>query len=504
MAPVSSGNSVDLSDREAYIRHVLDPPGVAPECAVAMEVPAEEGERRADFLARWGEGYGLGGRLEALRGTEFRRLGAAVYLDFAGAGLYQESQIREYSDLLTNNVFGNPHSLSACSVASQARVESARTAALSFFHTDDDAHDVVFAANATAALKLVGESFPWQQGSIFMHTVANHTSVLGIRQFAAARGATVVAVTDTDLALLLRDPATFRATASIPEASAPCLFAFAAEDNFNGRVLPLPLAGHVKAALGSQWAVLVDAACFAPSAPLDAGSCAADFIAVSIAKMVGHPQVGALLLRRPAGYLLERPYFGGGTVVECAAGSPWQLWREFPSRFEDGTVPFLALAVLPQSLERLRTLGMAAVAAHTGALARWLAAALGGLRHANGAPVCRIHGRHGGPKELQGPMVTFNVLRPDGSFVKLTEVAAHLTDSGVQVRAGSLCNPGSCHTDLGIPEALVVQRDTLGGCGWDDLVEGRPLGAVRASIGYPTVWEDVDRLFTTVRTRFRR
>lgn len=47
----------------------------------------------------------------------------------------------------------------------QARVESARTAALSFFHTDDDAHDVVFAANATAALKLVGESFPWQQGS---------------------------------------------------------------------------------------------------------------------------------------------------------------------------------------------------------------------------------------------------------------------------------------------------------------------------------------------------
>jgi len=43
---------------EAYIRHVLDPPGVAPECAVATEVPAEEGERRADFLARWGEGYG--------------------------------------------------------------------------------------------------------------------------------------------------------------------------------------------------------------------------------------------------------------------------------------------------------------------------------------------------------------------------------------------------------------------------------------------------------------
>ena len=40
------------------------------------------------------------------------------------------------------------------------------------------------------ALKLVGEAFPWQEGSQFVYTQDNHNSVLGIRELALDHGAT--------------------------------------------------------------------------------------------------------------------------------------------------------------------------------------------------------------------------------------------------------------------------------------------------------------------------
>lgn len=44
------------------------------------------------------------------------------------------------------------------------------------------------------ALKLVGEAFPWQDGSEFVYTQDNHNSVLGIRELALDQGATATCV----------------------------------------------------------------------------------------------------------------------------------------------------------------------------------------------------------------------------------------------------------------------------------------------------------------------
>lgn len=44
---------------------------------------------------------------------EFSRIKDSHYLDFAGAGLYAESQIRDISNVLTSNLFGNPHTSKA-------------------------------------------------------------------------------------------------------------------------------------------------------------------------------------------------------------------------------------------------------------------------------------------------------------------------------------------------------------------------------------------------------
>lgn len=53
-------------------------------------------------------------------------------------------------------------------------------------------YTVIFTANATAALKLVGESFPFRAGSNFVLGVDSHNSVNGIRRFASQAGSRVV------------------------------------------------------------------------------------------------------------------------------------------------------------------------------------------------------------------------------------------------------------------------------------------------------------------------
>ncbi len=48
---------------------------------------------------------------------------------------------------------------------------------------------MVFTANASHALKLVGESYPFAAGDQLLLTFDNHNSVNGIREFDRVRGA---------------------------------------------------------------------------------------------------------------------------------------------------------------------------------------------------------------------------------------------------------------------------------------------------------------------------
>ena len=71
---------------------------------------------------------------------------------------------------------------------------------------------------------------------------------------------------------------------------------------------------------------------------------------------------------------------------------------------------------------------MSCAQAEHSCLRRWLAEQLASLQHANKQPVARIYGAHrlqgtqavhaaSAGAVAQGPTVTFNLLRADGSFV---------------------------------------------------------------------------------------
>src|SRR5262249_15545536 len=131
--------------------------------------------------------------LDALRASEYARLDKEghAYLDYTGGGLYAASQVRAHLDLLYGGVFGNPHSAHLTSSATTTLVERARREVLRYFKASPREYTAIFTANATGALKLVGESYPFEPGSRYLLTIDNHNSVNGIREFAEARGAEV-------------------------------------------------------------------------------------------------------------------------------------------------------------------------------------------------------------------------------------------------------------------------------------------------------------------------
>jgi len=230
------------------------------------------------FLATHAE-YAETGALDDLRRSEFARLDAErqVYLDYTGGGLYAASQLREHAALLAGQVFGNPHSASPCSTATTALVEDTRRAILEYFNAPRDEYTAVFTPNATGALKLAGEAYPFASGSRCLLTFDNHNSVNGIREFARSKGAMVEYAPITVPDLRIDRPQLTRMLGRADPRRAN-LFAFPAQSNFSGVKHPLEI---IEEAHEKGWDVLLDAAAFVPMNRLDLSASSPDFVTIS-------------------------------------------------------------------------------------------------------------------------------------------------------------------------------------------------------------------------------
>ncbi|MEJ7644705.1 MAG: aminotransferase class V-fold PLP-dependent enzyme [Chryseolinea sp.] len=125
---------------------------------------------------------------EQLRRDEYDNLDKhqQVYLDYTGGNLCPRSLVFNHQRLLLENILGNPHSSNPTSQRSTYLIESARSKVLEFFNAQD--YTCVFTPNASAALKIVGESYPFDETSTLLLLCDNHNSVNGIREFCSQRG----------------------------------------------------------------------------------------------------------------------------------------------------------------------------------------------------------------------------------------------------------------------------------------------------------------------------
>ena len=402
----------------------------------------------ADFLARYPL-YSKTHKLEGLRPTEYRRLDEQrqVYLDYTGGSLYGESQVRQHSEMLRAGVFGNPHSSNPTSVAMTDHVERTRRYVLTYFNANPDDYIVVFTQNATAALKLIGESFPFAPGGRLLLTFDNHNSVNGIREFARAGGATIdyaplvapdLRVDETQLEALLdrADPAQHN------------LFAFPAQSNFSGVRHPLEL---VARAQSKGWNVLLDAAAFVPTSRLDLSAVRPDFVCLSFYKMFGYPTgVGALLIRRPSFTKLRRPWFAGGTVNFASVRGRLHVLAPNEAAFEDGTLNYLSIPAVEIGLRYLEAVGIENIGERVRCLTDWLLEELLALRHSNGKAMVRIYGP--ATTHARGGTVTLNFYDPDGHLLDYRRVEELASKENISLRTGCFCNPGTGEIAEGLTE----------------------------------------------------
>jgi selenocysteine lyase/cysteine desulfurase len=432
-------------------------------------------------------------RFDDLRRADFARLdaGAHVYLDYTGAGLYADSQLAEHMQMLQAGVFGNPHSLNPTSASMTELVESARDAVLAFFRASPDEYVAVFTPNATGALHLVGEAYPFHSGDRFLLTFDNHNSVNGIREYARTRGAETTYVPSI--------PAELRIDADLLErylddvgGDNHNLFAYPAQSNFSGVQHPLR---WIEQAHARGWDVLLDAAAFVPTNRLDLSQIGPDYVVLSFYKMFGWPTgVGALIARREALAKLERPWFSGGTIVAAFVQREWYQSAPGPAHFEDGTLNFLNLPAVEIGLRYLERVGIDAIHEHVQRLAGALLAVLGGARHSRGAPAAVVYGPRG--VEHRGGTIAFNFLHPDGRVVDERFVDRIARRHNISLRTGCFCNPGAGEIAFTISRETLLGGEFSEGMTLDDYVGAIGLpsgGAVRASLGLASNRADVER-----------
>lgn len=447
-------------------------------------------QAEAEFVKQ-SPAYATTAVLDDLRRRDYARLDASgnIYLDYTGGGLYAQSQLDAHHKLLAENVFGNPHSDNPTSLHMTELVEEARACVLKYFNADPAEYACIFTQNATGALKLVGEAYPFESGGRYLPLYDNHNSVNGIREYAHRAGAevTYVPVLPPDLRL---DEERLTAELARIEPSRNNLFAYPAQSNFSGVQHDL---GWIARAQAQGWDVLLDAAAFVPTNVLDLSAAGPDFVCLSFYKMFGYPTgIGALLARREKLSKLHRPWYGGGTLVYSTVQGEHYFLAPGETGFEDGTVNYLSIPAVEIGLRHIETVGIHAIHTRVECLTGWLLAQMTALKHSNGAPVAKIYGPT--TTAARGGTVQFNFFGPDGTMMDGYTIEKMANKLQTSLRTGCHCNPGAREMALGIRAEdlapLFKDKDRMTYQDFLVVVDGKKTGAMRVSFGIASNFSD--------------
>lgn len=448
-----------------------------------VKTPAQETELAHDSF------------FNALRASDYRRLDKEnhVYLDYTGGNLYPGRLLVRHFEMLNNHTFGNPHSTNPTSRLSTKLVEEARNKILSFFNAED--YYCVFTSNASNALKIVGECYPFGQDSHFLLFSDNHNSVNGIRQYCMNAGGMHeyvpmnvedLSVSENDLNESLR---------KVDKENK--LFAFPAQSNVSGIKHSLE---WIKRAQDLGWDVLLDAAAFVPTSTLDLKQYTPDYVSVSFYKIFGYPTgLGCLLVRKSAFSKLNKRWFAGGTVSLASVKAPFHFLIDNHERFENGTLNYLDIPALKNGLDFIDSIGMDRLNERVDSLMNYLHSKLKGLHHSNGEPQLDIFG-HPSRKNTGGTMIMC-FKNPDGSKIGFEKIELLANEKNISLRSGCFCNPGLDETNNCLTSDEIANYFTSRESGnyWDMIgYLNKMRGATRISVGLATNQRDLDTFIAFV------
>lgn len=114
-----------------------------------------------------------------------------------------------------------------------------------------------------------------------------------------------------------------------------------------------------------------------------------------------------------------------------------------------------------------------------------------------------IYGKHeANNKDVQGGILAMNFLRANGSYIGYYEIQTASAAKNIHIRTGCHCNPGACRKYLKESETVLktlsLEKDS---CSDEiDMVNGKPVGAIRVSLGYLTNFNDIMRYVDFVKS----
>jgi selenocysteine lyase/cysteine desulfurase len=459
-------------------------------------------KRRDKVVASEGLAYDSKGLVhdeffESLRKKEYARLDEEghVYLDYTGGNLYGKSQIDQHFQSLQHNTFGNPHSINPTSSLATEKVEKARQKVLDFFNAND--YLCIFTPNASGALKIVGECYPFDDNAEFALLTDNHNSVNGIREYAKARNSkvTYVPVNDSDLKVneqVLLEKLSVQSTGNK-------LFAFPAQSNVSGVKHDLK---WIEIAQSKGWNVMLDAAAFVPSNPLDLQKIQPDFVSISFYKIFGFPTgIGCLLVKKDSFDLLQKRWFAGGNVSFVSVKRTSHYFQNDHERFENGTINYLDIPAIQVGLEFIESVGMKRIQERVASMSDYLCSELDNCTHSNGEKIVRRLGCQ--DRVSHGGTIILSFVNPNGCLVEFEKIEALASEHGISLRAGCFCNPGLDEVNSCVgEESLKVNITRISQIGVDSVLPEvkRARGAIRVSVGIATVKKDLDTFLDFVRS----
>lgn len=371
-----------------------------------------------------------------------------VYLDSAASAQKPQVVIDAMREVLETSYSNVHRGLYALSQKLTARCEAARGKVSDFIGSRQN--EIVFTANATAAINLVARSRgagALKSGDdIILSAMEHHANIVPWQMLRDSIGI-VLKIIPIDTRGEL-DLDAYRALLS-PRTR---LVAVTHISNVLGTVNPVAGIIKIAKAYNPEILTLIDGSQGVVHSPVDIKGIDADFYVFTGHKLYGPTGIGVLYGKYD---LLESmpPFLGGGDMIESVS---WEksTYREPPYRFEAGTPPIVEIVGLGAAIDYVRSCGVENLVSHEKSLISYMQERL-----------AQITGLvlHGNAPERAG-IFSFTMENAPPA-----DIAMILDRMGIAIRAGHHC--------------CMPLMKTLG-----------VSGTARASLGLYSSREDIDRL----------
>ncbi|EAX91679.1 hypothetical protein TVAG_277490 [Trichomonas vaginalis G3] len=256
------------------------------------------------------------------------------YMDYFTKPLHSPQQIHKHSLILINNLFGNTHSDSKSATISHDTITNLRSKILTLLNTTYNHYTVIFTHSSTQSIKTALETFTFNETSKLQLICDEKSELPYLSQV----------ISNKNIKRVIRNDAKIDYT---PIKTNDLVFI---SPFINGSLLTIDeIKTIIKRSheIGNTTFVGIDATHLISNYEIDLEKLNPDFFIFDVQSFIGYPRLGVLLVNNDliTSNLLEKPYFGGGSLVYALTESPHEKLKLFPSeRFEDGSLPFLTTA----------------------------------------------------------------------------------------------------------------------------------------------------------------